>query len=108
MPTKQDIIDILMTVFDPEFPLIDVWTMGLIYEIEILWPEPKDETYEWYIDIDMTFTTPACPAIDILPESIKNAINRAYPTHQVNLNTVRDPLWTINMLKDEDLRKMFE
>ena len=56
----------------------------------------------------MTFTTPACPAIDILPESIKNAINRAYPTYQVNLNTVRDPLWTIDMLKDEDLKKMFE
>ena len=108
MPTKQDIIDILMTVFDPEFPLIDIWTMGLIYEIDISWPEPKDETYEWYIDIDMTFTTPACPAIDILPESIKNAINRAYPTYQVNLNTVRDPLWTIDMLKDEDLKKMFE
>ena len=35
MPTKQDIIDILMTVFDPEFPLIDIWTMGLIYEIDI-------------------------------------------------------------------------
>ena len=56
----------------------------------------------------MTFTTPACPAIDILPEDIKNAINRAYPTYQVNLNTVREPLRNIEMLKDDDLKKMFE
>ncbi len=107
MPTKQDIIEILMTVFDPEFPLIDIRTMGLIYEIEIL-PTPQDENYEWYIDIDMTFTTPACPAIDILPANITNAIWRKYPSYKVDITTVRDPLRTINMLKDEDLKRMFE
>lgn len=105
--TKQDIIDILMTVYDPEFPLIDIWTMGLIYEIDIE-QTPEDENYEWYIYIDMTFTTPACPAIDILPANIINAIWRKYPSYKVELTTVRDPLWSIDMLKDEDLKRMFE
>lgn len=44
----------LETVFDPEFPVIDIYTLGLIYEINVLPPQNL-------IHIIMTFTTPACP-----------------------------------------------
>jgi hypothetical protein len=34
-PTEEDIIGCLKTVVDPEFPLVDIHTMGLIYDIKI-------------------------------------------------------------------------
>ena len=32
---KEDIIKELKTVYDPEMPSIDVFTLGLIYDIDI-------------------------------------------------------------------------
>jgi hypothetical protein len=34
-PTEEDVIGCLRTVVDPEFPLVDIHTMGLIYDIKI-------------------------------------------------------------------------
>lgn len=116
LPTQEDIIWCLQTVFDPEFPLIDIRTMGLIYDIKINWydlPEQDDDepvsyTSAWSIVIDMTLTTPNCPAADILPVMTKNSITSVYPEYDVDINMVWEPTWTIDMLKDEDLKRMFE
>jgi metal-sulfur cluster biosynthetic enzyme len=56
----------------------------------------------------MTLTTPACPAADYLPEQAKNSVQIMYPEFEVILNLVREPTWTIAMIKDEDLKRMFE
>jgi metal-sulfur cluster biosynthetic enzyme len=48
------IIEQLKTVFDPEFPMIDLYTLGLFYDIQI--DEDKD-----IIRLLMTYTTPSCP-----------------------------------------------
>jgi metal-sulfur cluster biosynthetic enzyme len=48
------IIDCLQTVYDPEFPMIDLYTLGLIYDVKI------DETNNM-INLLMTYTTPSCP-----------------------------------------------
>lgn len=148
-PTIQWVIDCIKTVFDPEFPLVDIRTMGLIYDIKImtlqgevvssmnqdaqlsswsdqLWDGDDDRVYEirwiwerddewfvsynslWLIVIDMTLTTPACPAADYLPEQAKNSVQVMYPEYEVTIVMVRDPTWTIEMIKDEDLKRMFE
>lgn len=52
MLTKNQIIKTLKTVKDPEVGL-DVWTMGLIYNIDIV----KKSA----VKILMTYTTPFCP-----------------------------------------------
>ena len=56
------IIDVLHTVYDPEIP-VDVYELGLIYEIEV--SENAD------VKIVMTMTTPNCPMIESLPEEIE-------------------------------------
>lgn len=144
IPTKEWVIDCLKTVFDPEFPLVDIWTMWLIYTIKIepssyslwegennrfdkniLWEEKEkgisgeesgerdDEGFISYISegtitIDMTLTTPACPAADYLPEQAKNSVQIMYPEFDVILNLVWEPTWTIAMIQDDDLKRMFE
>jgi metal-sulfur cluster biosynthetic enzyme len=95
----QSIEDKLKTVYDPEFPLIDIFTLGLIYDIQL---KEKD------INIFMTFTTPYCPMADMLKEMIVNAINEILPNHKVILEVTFDPMRTIEKIKDPDLKRMFE
>lgn len=83
-----------------------------VYEIRWIW-ERDDEWFVsynslWLIVIDMTLTTPACPAADYLPEQAKNSVQVMYPEYEVTIVMVRDPTWTIEMIKDEDLKRMFE
>ena len=50
--TKEKAIEVFKKVEDPELN-IDIWTLGLIYGFKI----KKDNQ----IDINKTYTTPACP-----------------------------------------------
>ena len=99
--TYELIVEQLETVFDPEFPLIDIYTMGLIYDID---PDDQKE----HIIITMTFTSPSCPAAELIETMIRNAISERLPTYTLDINVVRDPAWTYHMMKDEDLKRMFE
>lgn len=99
--TYEIIVEQLQTVFDPEFPLIDIYTMGLIYDIQ------TDDS-ENHIVITMTFTSPSCPAAELIEQMIKNAISERLPTYTLEIVIVRDPAWTYHMMKDEDLKRMFE
>ncbi len=91
----------LETVYDPEFPVIDIWTLGLIYDITI----NEDDNL---ILILMTFTTPQCPMGDLIKQMTINAINEVYPDREVALEITFDPLRNPTMIRDEDLQRMFE
>lgn len=98
---KETIISQLQGVYDPEFPLIDIWTMGLIYDIKI------DEE-EKSIHILMTLTSPSCPAGEIIEQMTRNAIIAVYPEYMLEIELTFEPAWTYHMMKDEDLKRMFE
>jgi len=89
-----------MMIYDPEFPLIDIWTMGLIYHIEIV------EAGQVVV-VTMTLTTPACPAADYITQSVVNAIEDAYDGWECSVVMTFDPMWTIDCIKDEDFKKLF-
>lgn len=96
-----DIEQQLQTVYDPEFPVIDIFTLGLIYDISI---DDKNQA----IHILMTFTTPACPMGDMIEQMVKNAIMEIYPCWDIIIEITFDPLRSPKMIKDEDLQRMFE
>jgi len=96
----ENIINKLKTVYDPEFPLVDMYTLGLIYEIN------TNEKHK-VCDITMTFTTPACPMADMIMELVKNAILDVIPNWEVNIIISFEPMWDPKMIKDPDLQKMF-
>lgn len=91
----------LQTVYDPEFPVVDIWTLGLFYAIDIF-----EETR--HIALLMTFTTPACPMGDMIEQMTKNAIHEIYPDREVGITITFDPMRSPKMIKDEDLQRMFE
>ena len=52
---KTKIIDILKQCYDPEIP-IDLWNLGLIYDINITTTENNKND----VKITMSLTTPGC------------------------------------------------
>ena len=94
------IIEKLKTVYDPEFPLVDMYTLGLIYGVEL----KKEEVI---CDLTMTFTTPTCPMADVIMEMVKNAVLDVIPDWEVNIIISFEPMWEPSLIKDPDLQKMF-
>lgn len=98
---ENNIIDCLKTVYDPEFPMIDLYTLGLFYKIKI------DETNK-NIFLLMTYTTPSCPMWDMLQQLCKNAINEKYPDYSIDIEITFDPMRKTSSIKDQDLQKLFQ
>jgi len=86
MPTKDDVIEALKTVEDPEL-FIDIWFLGLIYNIGIDGTE---------VDIDMTFTSPMCPAGPQLVNEVQEKVGQVEGIENVKVNVVFDPPWEPN------------
>lgn len=83
MVTKDEVIEAIKTVIDPEL-FIDIWTLGLIYDIVL-----EDAA----IKIDMTFTSIACPAGPQLVEEVRQKIGALEGVDSVNVKVVFQPPW---------------
>jgi FeS assembly SUF system protein len=87
-----EIVAALKTVFDPEIPA-DIYELGLIYKVDI-----KDDRS---VDIEMTLTTPNCPAAAELPTMVENAVASVAGIGIVNVSIVWEPAWTPERMSDE-------
>lgn len=97
---EEKVVEKLKTVYDPEFPLVDMYTLGLIYGVDL------DEEKK-VCNITMTFTTPTCPMADMIMELVKNAVLDEISDWEVNIIISFEPMWSPSMIKDSDLQKMF-
>jgi FeS assembly SUF system protein len=88
----DDIIGAIKTVYDPEIPA-DVYELGLIYRIDIA----DDRS----VTVDMTLTTPNCPAAQDLPTNVENAVASVAGVGPVKVNVVWDPPWDQTRMSDE-------
>jgi len=88
----DDIIGAIKTVYDPEIPA-DVYELGLIYRIDI-----ADDRA---VTVDMTLTTPNCPAAQDLPTNVENAVASVAGVGPVKVNVVWDPPWDQTRMSDE-------
>ena len=94
---KKNIIEILQKCYDPEIP-IDLWNLGLIYNISI---EDND------IDITMSLTTPGCTMGQYMADDIKSKlIEKLKNVRNVNVEVVFDPPWQPEMMTDEGRKKL--
>ena len=85
MPTQDQIIEVLKKIEDPEL-FLDIWFIGLIYNIDI-----QDGGV---IKITMTFTSPMCPAGPSLIDQIKTKIAELPEVSKVDVEVVFSPQWT--------------
>ena len=87
---KQDIIDVLKKIYDPEIP-VNVWDMGLIYDIDI-----RDDV----IVLQMTFTSPTCPMMEELLTQVHDGVRAISGDIPVRVDLVWDPPWDLSRMSD--------
>ena len=93
---KDKVISVLKQCFDPEIP-IDLWNLGLIYDIKI-------DTHN--IDIVMSLTTPGCTMGQFMADDIKLKLSAIPYVKEVNVDVVFDPPWEPEMMTDEWRKKL--
>lgn len=90
---KQHIVNNLKEVYDPEMPGINVYDLGLIYEVDI-------NEKEGVVDILHTLTSAFCPYADEIVHAIHKA-GEVENVKLVNVITTFDPLFNIDMVPYE-------
>ena len=88
---RDTILAALRTVKDPELN-VNVVDLGLVYTIQ---------TRDNEVDVEMTLTTPACPAG---PEILRNAVTAVEAVEGVakaNVKLVMNPPWSQDRMSDE-------
>lgn len=89
---KEEIIRGIKQVYDPEIP-VDVYELGLIYEINIL---PINN-----VEVVMTLTSPSCPAAESIPSEVEAAVRAVEGVNDVNIELTFDPPYATEMMSEE-------
>uniref|UniRef100_A0A7C2P4P6 DUF59 domain-containing protein n=1 Tax=Schlesneria paludicola TaxID=360056 RepID=A0A7C2P4P6_9PLAN len=87
----SEIIEALRQVIDPEL-MINIIDLGLVYAIN---------HGEGKVQIDMTLTSPACPAGPQLVQQSKMVLERLPGVTEAQIKLVMSPPWTPDRMTDE-------
>ena len=87
---RDDIINEIKKIYDPEIP-VNIWDLGLIYNIDI------DENN---IVIEMTFTSPTCPMMEDILNQVKENVESVSNGKNVEVKLVWDPAWDLSRMSD--------
>lgn len=93
---EDKIREALKQVLDPEL-FINVVDLGLIYNIQIA--EREDGKSD--VAIEMTMTTPACPAGPQLLAQADDVVRRLEGVGEVDVRLVMSPPWTPDRMTEE-------
>jgi metal-sulfur cluster biosynthetic enzyme len=87
----QTIWSALAEVTDPEMP-ISIVDMGLIYDVRLV---------GGHVDVDITFTAIACPAMDMLISDVREKMSALPGVVSVKVNVVWNPPWNKARLTEQ-------
>jgi metal-sulfur cluster biosynthetic enzyme len=97
MPVAEDTVrEALKQVIDPEL-FVNIVDLGLVYEIKVDdTPEGKSN-----VAVNMTMTSPACPAGPQLLGQSKEFVGRLEGVNEVDVRLVMDPPWTPDRMTED-------
>jgi metal-sulfur cluster biosynthetic enzyme len=90
MPTKDDVLEALRQVEDPELGM-DIVDLGLVYEVEVEGPKAK---------VTYSLTSMGCPAGPLIAEDI-DRVTREIGVEEIDLELTFDPPWTPDRMSDD-------
>ena len=97
-PLSEDAArEVLKEVKDPEL-FVNIVDLGLIYGVTIT-PAAEDAT-KHHVAIDMTMTSPACPAGPQLIADTKRALSQRPDVEAVEVRIVMEPPWTPDLMTE--------
>jgi metal-sulfur cluster biosynthetic enzyme len=97
MPIAEDKIrEALKQVIDPEL-FVNIVDLGLIYEVKI----DEAEEGKSNVAVEMTMTSPACPAGPQLLGQSKDVVSRMEGVGEVDIKLVMHPPWTPDRMTED-------
>lgn len=90
--TKEDVLDALKEVYDPEIP-INIVDLGLVYRV--------DFTDEKKVEIDMTLTSMGCPVGPEMVENVRLTAMMVDGVDDASVNLVWRPAWNPKLATEE-------
>jgi ring-1,2-phenylacetyl-CoA epoxidase subunit PaaD len=94
--TKEDVYKLLEWVVDPEIPVLTVFDLGIIRDVNIL---------ETGVEVVITPTYSGCPAMFMIEAQIKAALIEG-GIRDVTIRTVLSPAWTTDWITEEGRAKL--
>jgi metal-sulfur cluster biosynthetic enzyme len=91
MPDEVTLLETLKLVIDPEL-MINVVDLGLVYSVN-----QEDEK----VNVEMTLTSPACPAGPQILSQAKMALENLEGVTEAHIKLVMSPPWTPDRMTDE-------
>jgi metal-sulfur cluster biosynthetic enzyme/nitrite reductase/ring-hydroxylating ferredoxin subunit len=96
-PSEDAVREWLKEVKDPEL-FVNIVDLGLIYGVTL--SPSADTAGKQHVSIDMTMTSPACPAGPQLIADTKRAVGSRESIAAVEVRIVMDPPWTPDRMTD--------
>ena len=97
LKVEKEIVLTLKNIYDPEIP-VNIYDLGLIYDVDV------DEHNN--VAIEMTFTSPSCPAADFILMDVQLKVESIPEVNNVDLNLTFEPPWDRSMLSEEALLEL--
>jgi metal-sulfur cluster biosynthetic enzyme len=91
MPTKDEVIEAMRMVEDPELGM-DIVDLGLLYDVEIEGAKVK---------VIHSLTSMGCPAGPMIQEDIHNVAASLEGVEQVEVELTWEPPWTPDKMSDD-------
>lgn len=88
---KQEVLDALQDVKDPEIPTISLVDLGIVTKVEVF-----DDNF---VKVTLTPTFSGCPALKIMETMVKERIEKL-DVSGVEVNTTFDVQWNTDMITE--------
>lgn len=95
-PSKENILAALEAVTDPEIPVVNVVELGIVREVFI-----EQEK----IIVQITPTYSGCPAMDVITDEIKSALEKKF-NKEILVSKVLSPPWSSSWISNEAKEKL--
>jgi metal-sulfur cluster biosynthetic enzyme len=91
VPTREDVIEALRQVEDPELGM-DIVELGLMYDAEVEGPK---------VTVTYSLTSLGCPAGPMIEEDIRRVVTELPGVEEVQTELSWDPPWTPELMSDD-------
>ena len=93
---EDKVREALKQVIDPEL-FVNIVDLGLIYDVKIAEADEGKSN----VDVEMTMTSPACPAGPQLLGQSKQVVGNLEGVGEVDVRLVMDPPWTPDRMTED-------
>jgi metal-sulfur cluster biosynthetic enzyme len=91
MPSREEVIDALRTVEDPELGM-DIVELGLLYDVEVKGPK---------VHVTFSLTSMGCPVGPMIEQQIHETVAGMEGVEEVAKELTWDPPWSPERMSDD-------